>query len=97
MPRRRIFELRLRTFELRAQTLDLDFKRARIYLKQHLPFADPGAFGELHAVDESADPRMHLDGIDRLEFSRELVPMVQRPGDDFGDGDRRWGWRCSNG
>src|SRR5260221_10022571 len=96
MPRDRIVELRLCALEFGGQALDFDFKRARVDLKQHLPLADSRAFGELHAVDKPADSRMHVDGVDRLQLSREFVPMMQRSGNHLSDSDRRR-WRRSIG
>ena len=92
-PRGRKIELRLRALELGGEPVDLDLKWARIDLKQYLALDDPGTFGEVHTVDESADPRAHLDGVDRLQLTREFVPVMQRPGDHFSHCHRRW--RCS--
>src|ERR1700704_6411026 len=96
MARRRKIEFRLRALELSGQALDLDFKRARVYLKQYLPLPHSRPFRELHAVDEPADSRMYLDGIDGLELAGEFVRMMQRPRAHFGDRDGRRR-RCSNG
>ena len=94
MPGGRNFELRVRALELGVEALDLDLKWARIDLEQQLSFAHPGPLDELYRVDEAADARPHLDGVDGLQLTGELVPVVQGPSDDFGDGDR-WRWRCS--
>ena len=94
MPGCRIIELRLCPLEFSIEPLDLDLKRAGVDLKQQLSFADSGTLHELHGVDEPADPRPHFDRIDRLQLPRELIPVVQGPGNHFGDRDRRR-WRCS--
>src|SRR5579863_3087645 len=94
MSGRRKIQLRSCPLELGLEALDLDLKGARVDLKQQLAFGHVRALGELHGLDEAADPRMHLDGIDRLQLSGELRPVVERPGDELRDGYSRL-WRCS--
>src|ERR1700722_9830449 len=91
MPGGRIVELRLRALDLGVEALDLDLKRARVDLEQHLSLADSGPLDELYRVDEATDARPHLDGVDGLQLAGELVPVMQGPSNDLGDGDRgRW-------
>ena len=50
---------------------------------------DELSFVEQHLLDVSGRARAHLNGINRLEPACKLVPVLDSPADDFGDGDLR--------
>ena len=79
---------------LRHGAIDLGLERARVDLEQELAFADVRPFRQGRRVDVAADPRPHLDRLDRLQPAGEIVPLaegLEHHGRHFDPGDRRSG------
>ena len=76
------------------EAIDLCLEGPRIDLIQEVACCDAPAFGEVHGLDEAADPGANRDAFDGLEATREVGPGVEIANGHFGRRDfRRRGGR----
>src|SRR5690606_26712886 len=73
--------------QLGLEALDLGLEGTRVDLEQQVAFLHQAAFGEGDAVDVAGHARADLDGLRRFQATGELVPLVDRLFDDFGEAD----------
>ena len=65
------------------------FVRTLIDYEQHVTLTDHRALDESNALKKSADARPDFDGVDRLEMTREFIPVGNLALDCRSDGDLR--------
>ena len=85
----RVADRDLGLVELGARLLDRALEGARVDLEQQVAFLDLLAVLEPDLGQIAADARPHVDGLDRVEAARVLVPLDDAAGDRLGDRDLR--------
>ena len=73
--------------QLGFEAFDLGLERPRIDLEQQIAFLHQTAFVERHPVDKTGHPRANIHRLGRFQAAGELVPLVDRLFDHFGDAD----------